>query len=196
MSAAVQHQGDDLRDRRHGRLGRRVPDPGSDTIRRGGPAAAGPERRAGKRSVHRQDNRRPGGELPLDLRRQARAARLLGHLVRPLHRRAAEPDEGLRKFHDQGFEVLGISLDQPDAGRRSPRSRGRRTCRGGRSTTASTGRPRSPTSTSIDSIPRAYLVDGDTGEILATGSSLRGERLERTLAETLGKKGLLKKSPE
>jgi hypothetical protein len=41
----------------------------------------------------------------------------------------------------------------------------------------------------VDSIPRAFLVDGDTGAILASGDSLRGEALEPAVAAALaGKK--------
>ena len=37
----------------------------------------------------------------------------------------------------------------------------------------------------VDSIPRAYLVDGDTGEIVAAGQSLRGTQLEATIQKAL-----------
>jgi hypothetical protein len=40
----------------------------------------------------------------------------------------------------------------------------------------------------VNSIPRAYLVDGDTGLIVATGPSLRGASLEATLEKALGDK--------
>jgi hypothetical protein len=44
----------------------------------------------------------------------------------------------------------------------------------------------------VDSIPQAYLVDRDTGEIPAAGVALRSERLGETIAAALRKKGLLK----
>ena len=40
----------------------------------------------------------------------------------------------------------------------------------------------------IESIPSTYLVDGDTGEILAADDALRGENLEKTLKQALAKK--------
>jgi len=40
----------------------------------------------------------------------------------------------------------------------------------------------------IRSIPAAFLVDGDSGEILASGMSLRGEALRGTIEKALQKK--------
>jgi hypothetical protein len=40
----------------------------------------------------------------------------------------------------------------------------------------------------INSIPSAFLVDGDTGEILAAGNDLRGEKLAATIETALAKK--------
>jgi hypothetical protein len=40
----------------------------------------------------------------------------------------------------------------------------------------------------VDSIPRAILVDGDTGEILADGNTLRGPQLSTTIQKALAKK--------
>jgi hypothetical protein len=41
---------------------------------------------------------------------------------------------------------------------------------------------------SIDAIPHAFLVDGDTGKILANGNGLRGEALDGTIAKALASK--------
>ena len=38
---------------------------------------------------------------------------------------------------------------------------------------------------SIDSIPYAFLVDGDTGSILSTGNTIRGERLIPALEKAM-----------
>jgi len=63
-----------------------------------------------------------------------------------------------------------------------------------RTASASSSRARcAPSSTSwsgrkINSIPAAFLVDGDTGVILATGESLRGPGLEGTWKAALEKK--------
>lgn len=43
----------------------------------------------------------------------------------------------------------------------------------------------------IQSIPQAFLVDGDTGTILAMGESLRGDGLQAAVTKALTKKGLL-----
>ena len=40
----------------------------------------------------------------------------------------------------------------------------------------------------IRSIPQAFLVDGDTGKILASGGDLRGENLEKTIEKALAGK--------
>lgn len=40
----------------------------------------------------------------------------------------------------------------------------------------------------VDSIPRDFLVDGDTGKIVATGNDLRGEQLAGTVEKALAKK--------
>jgi thiol-disulfide isomerase/thioredoxin len=95
------------------------------------------------------------------------------------------------RFHDQGFEVLGISLDQPNVGEKvasftREKQMPWRQVYDGKYWTAEVA-----TLYAVDSIPQAYLVDGDTGEILAAGTSLRGERLEETIAAALRKKGLL-----
>ena len=40
----------------------------------------------------------------------------------------------------------------------------------------------------IDSIPRAFLVEGATGRILATGGDLRGAALSKTIEKALVEK--------
>ena len=45
---------------------------------------------------------------------------------------------------------------------------------------------------SVNGIPAAYLVDGSTGKIIASGNSLRGEALDKTLTEALDKLGATK----
>jgi thiol-disulfide isomerase/thioredoxin len=96
--------------------------------------------------------------------------------------------EAYGKFHEHGLEVLGISLDQKDSAEK---------------VTAVTGKSHMPWPQvydgkywkaevadlyAINSIPRAFLVDGDSGEILATGDELRGEKLAETIAKALAKK--------
>jgi thiol-disulfide isomerase/thioredoxin len=100
------------------------------------------------------------------------------------------------KFHDQGFEILGISLDQPNAGDKVASFTREHNMPWRQVYDGKFWKAEVADLYAVDSIPRAFLVDGDTGEILATASALRGEQLEKTLADNLGKKGLLKKEAE
>jgi peroxiredoxin len=92
------------------------------------------------------------------------------------------------KLHDQGFEVLGISLDQKDSSAKL---------------TAFTKENHMPWPQvydgkywqaevarlyDVDSIPRAFLVDGDTGIIVVAGDQLRGESLSDKIEQALAKK--------
>ena len=91
------------------------------------------------------------------------------------------------EFHPKGFEVLGISLDKENAADKV------------KSVTADHGmtwpqvydgkfwNARIAEMYVIKSIPAAYLVDGDTGEVLAD-SGLRGETLHTTIQKALEKK--------
>lgn len=92
------------------------------------------------------------------------------------------------EFRSRGFEVLGISLDQENALQ---------------TLTDFTKEWKMPWKQvydgkfwqadvaqkfSINAIPAAFLVDGDTGRILATGNSLRGASLIPTLEKALAAK--------
>jgi thiol-disulfide isomerase/thioredoxin len=92
------------------------------------------------------------------------------------------------EFHPQGFEILGISLDQANAAEKV------------KTVTADKGmtwpqvydgkfwKAAIADMYGINSIPSAFLVDGDTGKIIAAGESLRGENLAKTLKAALEKK--------
>jgi peroxiredoxin len=100
------------------------------------------------------------------------------------------------RFHDQGLEMLGVSLDLENGDEKvasftKDRNMPWRQVYDGKSKQNEVAELYG-----VDGIPRAYLVDGDTGEILATGASLAGTQLEKTLVVKLGKKGLLKKAGE
>ena len=96
------------------------------------------------------------------------------------------------KYKGKGFDVLGVSLDDAGAEKTGSAMRAvmkdkgmawRQICdgRGWESVVAQ--------QYLIDSIPHAFLVDGDTGTIIANGDALRGASLETTVAAALKKKG-------
>ena len=96
------------------------------------------------------------------------------------------------RFHDQRFEILGISLDPPNTAEKLASFTQEKNMTWRQLYDGKLWKAAVAELYGVRGIPHALLVDGDTGEILATGSSLRGNRLEQTLAEMLGKKGVLK----
>ena len=92
------------------------------------------------------------------------------------------------KYHAQGFEVLGVSLDRPNsAGKLSEFTKANHMpwpqIYDGKYWKAELA-----TKYDIHSIPRPILVDGDTGIVLAEGSGARGSHLSPTIARALAKK--------
>jgi thiol-disulfide isomerase/thioredoxin len=92
------------------------------------------------------------------------------------------------KFHARGFEILGVSFDRTNAAARlasftldhkMPWPQ----IYEGKYWQTTIGKLYS-----IDSIPHALLVDGTTGQILAEGENLRGEKLDLAIAKALGTK--------
>jgi thiol-disulfide isomerase/thioredoxin len=92
------------------------------------------------------------------------------------------------KFHPKGLEVLGISLDQPDAAQKLASFTKEKNMSWPQVYDGKYWQAEIAKLYNVDSIPRAFLVDGDTGEILATGESLRGPELEKTIGPLLAKK--------
>ncbi len=92
------------------------------------------------------------------------------------------------QYHAQGFEVLGVSLDTADTAPRLAsftKSQGMtwpQICDGGGWQAALAVKYK------IHSIPHAYLVDGDTGKIIAEGDDLRGPGLVPAIKKALGSK--------
>jgi peroxiredoxin len=92
------------------------------------------------------------------------------------------------KFHGQGFDVLGVSLDQAKAEEKLAKFTKDNKMPwpqiyDGKYWQAEIGQKYN-----VDSIPRAFLVDGDSGVILATGNDVRGEQLAQTIEKALAKK--------
>ena len=91
-------------------------------------------------------------------------------------------------YHDKGFFILGISFDREDS---ADRIKSTMTSQGmtwpqiyeGKYWDTVIGR-----AYRIFSIPSAFLVDGDTGKIVASGNEIYGERLGRVLKAEFEKK--------
>lgn len=89
------------------------------------------------------------------------------------------------KFHPQGLEVLGISLDQANAERKLADFTQQKNMPWPQIFDGKYWQAEVAKLYKVDSIPRAFLVEGDTGNIVAAGSSLRGKQLEATLEKAL-----------
>lgn len=96
--------------------------------------------------------------------------------------------EAYENWHDKGFEILGISFDFPDTEakvkeflteKELPWSQ----VYEGKGWETSIGIQHD-----VSGIPFVLLVDGDTGEILATAAELRGEGLSDFIGKALEKK--------
>ncbi len=92
------------------------------------------------------------------------------------------------KHHGEGFEILGITLDQKSAEEKIRSVTGQKGMTWSQVYDGGYWASRVPQMFAVDSIPAAFLVDGDTGKILATTGELRGEALEKTLTAALEKK--------
>jgi thiol-disulfide isomerase/thioredoxin len=89
------------------------------------------------------------------------------------------------KYHEQGLEVIGITLDQDKADEKIKSAEERLGMKwpqiyggGGWSTPLAK-------KYGIHSIPRAFLIDGSTGVIIAEGNALRGEALDAAVKSAL-----------
>ncbi|MCW3099668.1 MAG: thioredoxin family protein [Chthonomonadaceae bacterium] len=93
------------------------------------------------------------------------------------------------KYHDKGFEILGISLDQDKQQEKVEAFLKANNMSWPQVYDGKFWKADVAVMYSIDSIPHAYLVDGDTGKILADGNGLRGEALDGTISKALTGKG-------
>jgi len=92
------------------------------------------------------------------------------------------------KFHSAGFEVLGISLDQEKQGDKLAKFTEENKMPWPQVYDGKFWSAEVAKLYRIHSIPSAFLVDGDTGKILAAGGQLRGESLATTIEKALPKK--------
>jgi thiol-disulfide isomerase/thioredoxin len=90
-----------------------------------------------------------------------------------------------QKYHSQGFEVLGISLDQENQAEAVRKFLAEQKMPWPQVYDGKFWEAAVAKQYSIDSIPHAFLVDGSTGKIVAEGNSLRGEQLDATLRTAL-----------
>jgi len=94
------------------------------------------------------------------------------------------------KFHPQGVDVLGISLDQPNAADKVKSVTAEHAMTWPQVYDGKFWQARIAQLYGIQSIPAPILVDGDTGKILAAGGQLRGGNLDQTLRKALDDKGI------
>lgn len=92
------------------------------------------------------------------------------------------------KFHDQGFEVLGVSLDQKDALEQLKRVTADKKMAWPQIYDGKGWRGSLVELYAVEGIPACWLVDGDTGIIVADENKLRGEgqpsaTIEKALAD-------------
>ena len=92
------------------------------------------------------------------------------------------------EYHPKGIEILGISLDQPNSADKVKQVTGENNMTWPQVYDGKFWQAEVAQMYGINSIPAAFLVDGDTGTILAAGNSLRGPALEETWKKALEKK--------
>ncbi len=97
-----------------------------------------------------------------------------------------------KEFHPKSFEILGVSFDQPNSADRVKSVTKQQGMTWpqvyeGRFWDTTLGKQYG-----IEAIPQAFLVDGDTGKIVASGEALRGDSLVPTLKAALEKKAAAK----
>jgi thiol-disulfide isomerase/thioredoxin len=86
-------------------------------------------------------------------------------------------------FHDKGLEILGVTLDSAKSTAAIEPVMSRNKMTWPQVNDLSIGELYQ-----VASIPKAYLVDGSTGKIIATGDSLRGEILLTTIGKAIAER--------
>jgi peroxiredoxin len=93
-----------------------------------------------------------------------------------------------KQFHSQGFEVLGVSLDQANAAEKLAQFTQQNEMTWPQIYDGKYWQADLAVKYGIHSIPRALLVDGDTGTILAEGTAARGQHLGPAIEKALSTK--------
>jgi len=91
------------------------------------------------------------------------------------------------KYHDKGFEMLGISLDQANSADKLAQFTKENKMPWPEVYDGKYWSSAVAQQYYIESIPHPYLVDGNTGVIVAEGDDLRGDALSDTIEKALAK---------
>jgi len=94
-----------------------------------------------------------------------------------------------KQYHSKGLEILGVSLDQSNSANKVKQVTAKEAMTWRQVYDGKFWEARIAVLYQIHSIPSAFLVDGDTGEILAAGNSLRGDGLQKSIEKALKTKG-------
>jgi thiol-disulfide isomerase/thioredoxin len=92
------------------------------------------------------------------------------------------------QYHSKGVEILGVSLDQPNSAEKIKSVTAEQKMIWPQIYDGLYWNSRIGKLYSIDSIPHPFLVDGDTGKIVAEGDILRGDTLTNVLDAALTEK--------
>jgi thiol-disulfide isomerase/thioredoxin len=106
----------------------------------------------------------------------------------PCMREAPNVVKAYNAYHGKGFEVLGVSLDQPDSAAVVKDVTGKQGMPWEQVYDGKYFKAAVAQLYKIQAIPAAYLVDGDTGKIIAFGEGIRGEKLADAIEKALGAK--------
>lgn len=90
-----------------------------------------------------------------------------------------------QKYHDKGFEILGVTLDQANALDKIATVTKANNMTWPQVYDGKYWQAEIAQLYAVDSIPHAFLVDGNTGKVIAETSGLRGEALEPTIQKAL-----------
>jgi len=93
-----------------------------------------------------------------------------------------------KRYHDQGLEILGVSLDEANAAQKLARFCQDHKLPWPQVHDAMAQGNAIAKEYHVDLIPNAFLVDGDTGSVLSEGEALRGEQLLLTLEQAIAAK--------
>ena len=90
-------------------------------------------------------------------------------------------------YHAKGFDILGVTLDNKDAVEKIRSVEKDKGMKWPQIYDGGGWKAKIAQQFAIHSIPQAFLVDGDTGEILAAGDAIRGAELAKSIEAALAK---------